>query len=112
MKKFDLNTIKISILSSDEINELKLYLKTVSVRVCANFILHVMDIEYTLSEYSVEIQKVEKFMSDKQFEPIREVIMRISDGDITESEWIQIERQHKVKQRKEKLFKLTENEKM
>ena len=112
MKKFDLSTVEVSSLSSDDIIELKRYLKTTSVRACVNFILHVMDTEYTLSEINKNNDKVEKFIADKQFEYLRYIIMRVSDDDFSESEWIQIEREHTVKQRKEKLSKIRKNEEM
>jgi hypothetical protein len=112
MKKFDLNAVEVSNLSLDEINELEKYLKTVPVRVYVNFILHVMDMEYYLYSDNEKNNKVQRFIFETKSEYIFDIdtIMQLSNFEMSDFDWLQIEREHKTKQRKEKLLNITQNE--
>ena len=105
MKKFDLNTILVAKLNPTEIVELKNYLSSLSLIKVRDFILHVMDIEYTLSgDRDLETTKVERFLADSDFNHIRDMIFnRWNDAKI-----LQLERKIKNQNRQKKLQKIKE----
>jgi len=105
MKKFDLNIVLVAKLNPIEIVELKNYLSSLSLIKVRDFILHVMDIEYTLSgDRDLEITKVERFLADNDFSHIRDMIFnKWSDNKI-----LQLERKMKNQNRQKKLQKIKE----
>jgi hypothetical protein len=104
MKKIDLNSVIIAKLTSVEVVELKNYLSTLSLIKVRDFILHVMDVEYTLSDQNSETRKVELFLADSDFSHIRDMIFnRWSDTKI-----LQLERKMKNQTRQKKLQKIKE----
>lgn len=89
MKAFDLNAVKVGDLDESEILLLKEYLKSLPKKEVYNFILHILDTEYSLAgENGNEIdknKKVEKFLSDKICLPhvhkILKKAIKYEDGD-------------------------------
>lgn len=87
----ELKTKQIYDLTGEQIEEVKKFLKTCSDREVMDYLFYVLDIEYTLSE-DIKVNKAaEKFISDKQFNHLRDKMMKEieeSDDDIEDSEII------------------------
>jgi hypothetical protein len=67
MKEFDLTQVKVGDLDESDTILLKDYLKTLPKKKVKNFILHVLDTEYSLDVTTPENDKVLKFLADKLF---------------------------------------------
>ena len=65
---------KISDLKPSEQNNLVRFLQTISDDEIVGYLLHVLDIEYTVSESTKDNQAAEKFLADKRFIRFRETI--------------------------------------
>jgi hypothetical protein len=74
--KFDLNTVSILNLNDEEYKELKKYLLTLEIDIAADFLIRVMDLEYTLSDDSNNNKKVENFLSDIDLSDIRDFVVK------------------------------------
>ena len=73
---------KISQLKPKQVENLIKFLNTVSDDEVVGYLLHVLDIEYTLSEDSKDNNSAELFLSNNSFDRFRDTIMRhIDDGD-------------------------------
>jgi hypothetical protein len=71
MKTFDLTRVKVENLDESEVLLLKEYLKTLSKKEVKNFMLRILDTQYSLAgENGIDKdKKVERFLSDKIFLP-------------------------------------------
>jgi len=57
------------------------FLQTISDDEIVGYLLHVLDIEYTLSEDTKDNKSAEKFLADKRFNKFRNAIMKHVDDD-------------------------------
>jgi hypothetical protein len=99
MKKFNLKNTKVSNLNEIDLEELKKYLKLVSLRERVEFIIQVMDTEYTLCERN---EKAEKFIANLSTPELRDIILRVIGVDefgneFTAEDWIKIEKDERMK---------------
>ena len=72
---------KISQLKVKQNENLKRFLGTISDDEIVGYLLHVLDIEYTLSEDTKDNKAAEAFLADKRFGKFREAIMKHVDDD-------------------------------
>jgi hypothetical protein len=72
---------KISQLKPKQSENLVKFLGTISDDEIVGYLLHVLDIEYTLSEDTKDNKAAEKFLADKRFLKFREAIMKHVDDD-------------------------------
>lgn len=72
---------KVSDLNKEQINNLIKFLMTISDDEIVGYLLHVLDIEYTLSDDTKENKAAEKFLADKRFTKFRETIFSHVDDD-------------------------------
>ena len=72
---------KISQLKPKQIENLVKFLGTVSDDETVGYLLHVLDIEYNLSEDSRDNKAAEKFLAEKRFNKFRDAIMKHVDDD-------------------------------
>lgn len=80
----DLKNKQLFKLSKDEINEIKIFLVNCSKDDAKNYILHVLDNEYIWAETEEQKKAAEKFLSDKQFNSLRDEIYNETEEDILE----------------------------
>jgi hypothetical protein len=81
MREFDLKTTKVGSLKNAEIKELKEFLATRPFKEVKKFCLKVLDEETTLGEPTPCTKKVEKFLQDPQFEPVKKKVMAAIDDE-------------------------------
>jgi hypothetical protein len=72
---------KISQLKPKQTENLIKFLETVSYDEVVGYLLHVLDIEYTLSEDTKDNKAAEKFLADKRFNKFRDAIMKHVDDE-------------------------------
>ena len=72
---------KISQLKTKQIENLVRFLCTISDDEIVGYLLHVLDIEYTLSEDTKDNKAAEKFLADKRFNKFRDAIMKHVDDE-------------------------------
>jgi len=73
---------KISQLKPKHSENLIKFLQTISDDEVIGYLLHVLDVEYTLSENTKDNKAAEKFLADKRFNKFREAIMKhVDDGE-------------------------------
>ncbi len=72
---------KISQLKVKQNENLKRFLGTISDDEIVGYLLHVLDIEYTLSEDTKDNKAAEAFLADKRFGKFRDAIMKHVDDD-------------------------------
>ena len=72
---------KISGLKPKQSENLVKFLGTVSDDETVGYLLHVLDVEYTLSEDTKDNKAAEKFLADKRFNKFRDAIMKHVDDD-------------------------------
>lgn len=72
---------KISQLKPKQSENLVKFLETVSYDEVVGYLLHVLDIEYTLSEDTKDNKAAEKFLADKRFNKFRDAIMKHVDDE-------------------------------
>lgn len=72
---------KISQLKVKQNENLKKFLCTISDDEIVGYLLHVLDIEYTLSEDTKDNKAAEAFLADKRFGKFRDAIMKHVDDD-------------------------------
>lgn len=72
---------KISQLKPKQAENLVKFLETVSYDEVVGYLLHVLDIEYTLSEDTKDNKAAEKFLADKRFNKFRDAIMKHVDDE-------------------------------
>ena len=72
---------KVSQLKPKQTENLIRFLGTISDDEIVGYLLHVLDIEYTLSEDTKDNKAAEKFLADKRFNKFRDAIMKHVDDD-------------------------------
>ena len=72
---------KISGLKVKQQENLVRFLGTISDDEIVGYLLHVLDVEYTLSEDTKDNKAAEKFLADKRFNKFRDAIMKHVDDD-------------------------------
>jgi len=72
---------KISQLKTKQSENLIRFLQTISDDEIVGYLLHVLDIEYTLSEDTKDNKAAEKFLADKRFNKFRDAIMKHVDDE-------------------------------
>lgn len=73
---------KVSQLNAKKTENLIKFLQTISDDEIVGYLLHVLDIEYTLSEETKDNKAAEKFLADKRFNKFRDAIMKhVDDND-------------------------------
>jgi hypothetical protein len=72
---------KISQLKPKQQENLTKFLGTISDDEIVGYLLHVLDVEYTLSENTKDNTAAEKFLADKRFNKFRDAIMKHVDDD-------------------------------
>ena len=72
---------KISQLKPKQIENLTRFLGTISDDEIVGYLLHVLDVEYTLSEDTKDNKAAEKFLADKRFNKFRDAIMKHVDDE-------------------------------
>ena len=72
---------KISGLKPKQSENLTKFLGTVSDDETVGYLLHVLDVEYTLSDDTKDNKAAEKFLADKRFNKFRDAIMKHVDDD-------------------------------
>jgi len=72
---------KISQLKPKEQENLIRFLQTISDDEIVGYLLHVLDVEYTLSEDTKDNKAAEKFLADKRFNKFRDAIMKHVDDE-------------------------------
>jgi hypothetical protein len=73
---------KISALKPKSVENLIRFLQTISDDEVIGYLLHVLDVEYNLSEDSKDNKSAEKFLADKRFNKFRDAIMKhVDDGE-------------------------------
>ena len=72
---------KISQLKPKQQENLVRFLGTISDDETIGYLLHVLDVEYTLSENTKDNQAAEKFLADKRFNKFRDAIMKHVNDD-------------------------------
>ena len=72
---------KISGLKAKQNENLIRFLQTISDDEIVGYLLHVLDVEYTLSEDTKDNKAAEKFLADKRFNKFRDAIMKHVDDD-------------------------------
>lgn len=72
---------KISQLKPKQSENLVKFLETVSYDEVVGYLLHVLDIEYTLSDDTKDNKAAEKFLADKRFNKFRDAIMKHVDDE-------------------------------
>jgi len=72
---------KVSGLKVKQVGNLINFLQTVSDDEIVGYLLHVLDVEYTLSDDTKDNKAAEKFLADKKFEKFRAAIMRHVDDE-------------------------------
>jgi hypothetical protein len=72
---------KISQLKAKQQENLVRFLQTISDDEIVGYLLHVLDIEYTLSEDTKDNKAAEKFLADKRFNKFRDAIMKHVDDE-------------------------------
>lgn len=72
---------KVSQLKAPQIENLVKFLQTISDDEIVGYLLHVLDVEYTLSEDTKDNKAAEKFLADKRFTKFRDAIMKHVDDD-------------------------------
>jgi hypothetical protein len=72
---------KISSLKAPQKENLVKFILTISDDEIVGYLLHVLDVEYTLSEDTRDNKEAEKFLADKRFLKYRDVIMKHVDDE-------------------------------
>lgn len=72
---------KISQLKAKQQENLVKFLQTISDDEIIAYLLHVLDVEYTLSEDTKDNKAAEKFLADKRFNKFRDAIMKHVDDE-------------------------------
>lgn len=72
---------KISQLKPQYAENLVKFLQTISDDEVIGYLLHVLDVEYTLSDDTKDNKAAEKFLADKRFNKFRDAIMKHVDDD-------------------------------
>ena len=72
---------KISQLKPVQSENLVKFLQTISDDEVIGYLLHVLDVEYTLSDDTKDNKSAEKFLADKRFNKFRDAIMKHVDDD-------------------------------
>lgn len=65
----------------NQVENLVRFLGTISDDEIVGYLLHVLDVEYTLSEDTKDNKAAEKFLADKRFNKFRDAIMKHVDDD-------------------------------
>ena len=65
----------------NQVENLIRFLQTISDDECIGYLLHVIDVEYNLSEDSAPNKAAEKFLADKRFNRFRDAIMKHVEDD-------------------------------
>lgn len=72
---------KVSMLKEKQIENLIKFLQTISEDEIVGYLLHVLDVEYTLSDNTKDNKAAEKFLADKRFNKFRDAIMKHVDDE-------------------------------
>lgn len=79
MKERKISQLKIN--KPNQVENLIRFLGTISDDEIVGYLLHVLDIEYTLSEDTKDNKAAEKFLADKRFNRFRDAIMKHVDDE-------------------------------